>query len=148
MGASATKQTAVSVVPLSAVPICNAVWVFPMPPAPVSVTSLCSRTSRVTSSSSVSRPTKLVSESGKFEVRYRTPDPRYGTVSSARCSRRYGDRFELAALFVIEHQRAHEEREGCALRGAPIPPFERADSVRAHAGAFGERFLRESAAIR
>ena len=86
-GASATKQTAVSPVSLSAVPTCNAVWVFPMPPAPVSVTSRCSRTSRATSSSSTSRPTKLVRESGKFE----TPVSGQGPSGNAPPPRRRRD---------------------------------------------------------
>ena len=68
IGASPTKQTLPSAASLSAVATCNAVCVLPTPPAPVSVTSRWSRTCVAISSSSTSRPTKLVSASGRFAI--------------------------------------------------------------------------------
>ena len=68
IGASPMKQVASSPASLSAIATCNAVCVLPMPPAPVSVTIRCSRTILAISSSSVSRPTKLVSASGRVAI--------------------------------------------------------------------------------
>ena len=69
---------------LSAVATCSAVWVFPMPPAPVSVTSRWSCTSRAISPSSVSRPTKLVSASGKFDTTVSSQGPSLGALPMRR----------------------------------------------------------------
>ena len=64
IGASPTNHAALA--SPSAVATCNAVWVLPTPPLPVSVSRRCSRTSVAISSSSRSRPTKLANESGRL----------------------------------------------------------------------------------
>ena len=104
-GASATKRT-VSRESLRARATFNAVCVLPTPPAPVSVTSRCSRTSPSISRTSVSRPTKLVSAIGRSDgagaARPGCGDPPHHALARGG--------LELAAPFFIEFERLGEER--------------------------------------
>jgi hypothetical protein len=68
-------------------------------------------------------------------------DRGFGTVAQQHPARR--GRLKLTGLRVTQGQRAGQERERSALRGAAIPALECAHSMRAQPGTFGEGFLRE-----
>ena len=129
-GASPTKQTAQS--PAALAPTWSAVCVFPIPPVPVSVTRRCSRTSVAISSSSASRPTKLVNASGSAR----------GVGVMARYARTSGS-LKLAPLLAAQRKRGGQHGQCLPLRRPAVPALERADSVAAHPRKLRERLLRE-----